>query len=85
MSRSNSDGLPRPMSFSLAATESRAAARVILEALERGVRRVHIVIDAPRPRREGEPDTIVGPWYNCGRHSSARYSETMEQLKPCLS
>ena len=62
MKTSNSDGLPRPDEFPLGSMESRAAARAMLEAQESGVRRLQIVIDAPRPRREGQPDTRVGPW-----------------------
>ena len=60
---SNSDGLPRPEEFPLGSPESRAAARAMLEAQERDVRRVSIILDAPRPQHEGEPDTKVGPWY----------------------
>ena len=43
--------------------ESRAAARAVLEAQERGVRRLQMIIAAPRPRRDGEAKMRVGPWY----------------------
>jgi hypothetical protein len=35
----------------------------MLEVQESGVRRFQIIIAAPRPRREGEADVRVGPWY----------------------
>ena len=62
MSRSNSQGLPRPEEFPVGSVESRAAARAILESRESGVRRFQIILDVPRPRREGRPETIVGHW-----------------------
>ena len=63
MKTSNSNSLPRPEEFPLGSMESRAAARAMLEAQEKGVRRLQIIIAAPRPRREGEPRTKVGPWF----------------------
>jgi len=63
VNRSNSNGQPRPEEFPLGSPESRAAARAMLEVQERDVRRVQIILSVARPRREGEPDTIVGPWY----------------------
>jgi hypothetical protein len=50
VSRSNSeDGLPRLEEFPLGSMESRAAARALLEAQERDVRRLQIVDCIPRP------------------------------------
>jgi hypothetical protein len=60
---SRSSSLPRPEEFPLRSPESRAAALALLEARERGVRRVQIILDVPRPHHEGEPDTSAGPWY----------------------
>jgi hypothetical protein len=74
VSRSNNeDGLPRPYEFPLGSAESRAAARAMLEAQERGVRRLQIIFDAPRPRREGEPHTKVGPWFETEDGGLMRY------------
>ena len=52
MNRFNSEGgVPRPEEFPLGSMESRAAARAMLEAQERGVRRVQIIHSIPRPNR----------------------------------
>ena len=73
MKTSNSNSLPRPEEFPLGSMESRAAARAMLEAQERGVRHLQIIITAPRPRREGEPHTKVGPWFETADGGLTRY------------
>jgi hypothetical protein len=62
LGQSNSKGLPRPEEFPVGSAESRAAARAMLESRESSVRRVQIIMDIPRPRREGLPETRVGLW-----------------------
>jgi len=44
------------------------------EHLERGVRRLQIIVDAPRPRREGEPDMRVGLWHKTDDRTLMRTS-----------
>lgn len=61
MTLTSSNGLPRPEEFPVGSVESRAAVRAIFESGKSD--RVQLVIAVPRPRREGESDTIVGPWY----------------------
>jgi hypothetical protein len=50
----------RPEDFPIGSPESRAAARAMLEARERGIPHVQLIIDFPRPG--AERDTTVGPW-----------------------
>jgi hypothetical protein len=80
VNRFSSDDLPKPDEFPLGSPESRTAARAMLEAQERDVRRVQIILDVPRPQHESEPETIVGPWYKTADGTHARYSETKESL-----
>ena len=65
MKTSNSDGLPRPDEFPLGSMESRAAARALLEAQERGVRRVQIIHSIPHPN-EDDSRPHVGHWQQWG-------------------
>jgi len=74
--------------FPLGSMESRAAARAMLEAQESGVRRVQIIIAAPRPRREGESHIKMGAWFETPDGGLTRYvfvppgtdEETLRQL-----
>jgi hypothetical protein len=67
MSRSSSEGLPRPEEFPVGSAESRAAARALLQSREKGIRGVQVIIlnMSHRPPRESGDDTkgAVGPWY----------------------
>jgi hypothetical protein len=64
VSVSNSTSLPRPDEFPIGSSESRAAARALLEWREKGVRRIQIILDmSHRPPRPMEnPLGAVGPW-----------------------
>lgn len=65
MKTSNSDGLPRPEEFPLGSMESRAAARALLEAREKDVRRVQIIHSIPHPN-EDHSRPHVGHWQQWG-------------------
>ena len=62
---SDSDGLPRPEEFPLGSTESRAAARAMLDAQRRAVRRVQIIHSIPHPN-EDDSRPHVGHWQQWG-------------------
>jgi hypothetical protein len=65
MNESNSglDAWPHPSSFPVGSDESRAAARAMFQERDRGVRRLQIVNDMPRPiRGEGDKTPRIGPW-----------------------
>lgn len=64
MKLSDRTALPPPEEFPLGSTESRAAARALLERREKGVRRIQMILDmAHRPPRRFEDSLgAVGPW-----------------------
>lgn len=55
------DSTPKPWQFPLASPESRAAARALLEAREKGVQRLQIVHSVPSPRQDNSHPRI-GEW-----------------------
>jgi hypothetical protein len=62
--RSSSEGVPRPEEFPIGSAESRAAARALLDARDRGVRRIKLVLnmDQRPPRERDDGKGAVGPW-----------------------
>jgi hypothetical protein len=58
VNRSNEERLPRPEEFPIGSAESRAAARVLLDSREKGVRRIQLLIRG----YDNDPGS-VGSWW----------------------